>query len=539
MSCAKVLASATLLHAVLALARGDVLHVPFEYPTIFDAVYAARDGDVVLVADGVYEHGVSNFFGKKITVRSENGPAACVIRGQAAGFNFESGEGRETRVEGFTLDGRPIKCVGTSPTVTNCVVTNCSSKGVLVSEASPIFEDCVFKNNLGHWGGGMMVVDSTVTLRRCAFTGNTAGQSYSSQGGGLWASSSTVLIENCEFKNNRSVLNAGGALFSKSCSVVIRGTRFESNTALAGGGAILALESDGALVNCEFVRNSSLSSSSAVLLMGKTEASLVNCSFLQNGSPASGSTCEVGTAAGFALVANCVFSGNVGKWEPVLSLSSSANVINCTFTDNVIAAAGFPVVYAPLPTSLRGCLLWNNQPPQTTFASTLDLAYCLLESPWPGPGNISADPLFVDPRNGDYRLAAGSPCIDAGDNVALPADTYDLDGDGNLSEPLPIDLGGFARRVDDPDTPNSGNGRPPVVDIGAYEFQGCVGDLNGDKVVDQADLALLLAAFETCPGDPGYNVAANLAFYGPGGDCINQSDLGVLLSVYGANCSRP
>ena len=30
-------------------------------------------------------------------------------------------------------------------------------------------------------------------------------------------------------------------------------------------------------------------------------------------------------------------------------------------------------------------------------------------------GNISADPLFADPENGDFRLQPGSPCIDSGD----------------------------------------------------------------------------------------------------------------------------
>ena len=31
------------------------------------------------------------------------------------------------------------------------------------------------------------------------------------------------------------------------------------------------------------------------------------------------------------------------------------------------------------------------------------------------PTDISADPLFVDPKNANYRLSLGSPCIDAGD----------------------------------------------------------------------------------------------------------------------------
>lgn len=44
--------------------------------------------------------------------------------------------------------------------------------------------------------------------------------------------------------------------------------------------------------------------------------------------------------------------------------------------------------------------------------------------PSPGTGEISADPLFVDPENDDFHLTMGSPCIDAGD----PESPYDPDG---------------------------------------------------------------------------------------------------------------
>ena len=53
------------------------------------------------------------------------------------------------------------------------------------------------------------------------------------------------------------------------------------------------------------------------------------------------------------------------------------------------------------------------------------------------------DPNFMDAASGDYRLAAGSPCIDAGDNLYVTSDT---------------DLAGNARIV---------NG---TVDIGCYEY---------------------------------------------------------------------
>ncbi len=44
--------------------------------------------------------------------------------------------------------------------------------------------------------------------------------------------------------------------------------------------------------------------------------------------------------------------------------------------------------------------------------------------PQGGEGNISSDPLFIDPVNGDFHLQPGSPCIDAGD----PDSPLDPDG---------------------------------------------------------------------------------------------------------------
>jgi hypothetical protein len=96
-----------------------------------------------------------------------------------------------------------------------------------------------------------------------------------------------------------------------------------------------------------------------------------------------------------------------------------------------------------------------------------------------GPGNLSVDPLFADPDgadnnpatfgDNDYTLAIASPCIDAGDNNLIAADFLDIDGDGNVSEPTPLDLLLNPRRVDVPSAPITGNGTSPLVDIGSYE----------------------------------------------------------------------
>ena len=108
---------------------------------------------------------------------------------------------------------------------------------------------------------------------------------------------------------------------------------------------------------------------------------------------------------------------------------------------------------------VANCVLWGDSPDQIfTESETLTVTFSDVQGGWPGTGNIDADPLFVDPDNGNFRLSPGSPSIDAGDNTAVPLEiTTDLDGN--------------PRFVDDPDTPDTGNGDPPIVDMGAYELQ--------------------------------------------------------------------
>ncbi|MHC4264148.1 MAG: hypothetical protein ACYSWX_16630 [Planctomycetota bacterium] len=84
---------------------------------------------------------------------------------------------------------------------------------------------------------------------------------------------------------------------------------------------------------------------------------------------------------------------------------------------------------------------------------------------FPGPDGIAGS------SDDDLRLAAGSPCVDAGRTDSVPLDT--LDADGVVRETLPMDLGGGARVVDDPSTVDSGLAGPngSVVDMGAHERQ--------------------------------------------------------------------
>lgn len=70
---------------------------------------------------------------------------------------------------------------------------------------------------------------------------------------------------------------------------------------------------------------------------------------------------------------------------------------------------------------------------------------------------FQSDPLFVDPTNGNFHLAQGSPAIDSGDSRAAGWPPYDAEG---------------RARQDDPATPNTGVGVIPTCDRGAFEFGG-------------------------------------------------------------------
>src|SRR5690606_18570888 len=79
---------------------------------------------------------------------------------------------------------------------------------------------------------------------------------------------------------------------------------------------------------------------------------------------------------------------------------------------------------------------------------------CLVQGELPSGAEgrvVAGPPSFVDPAgpdavlatlDDDFRLASGSPAIDAGDSTALAPDWADLNADGDVREPRPVDLAG-------------------------------------------------------------------------------------------------
>jgi hypothetical protein len=74
---------------------------------------------------------------------------------------------------------------------------------------------------------------------------------------------------------------------------------------------------------------------------------------------------------------------------------------------------------------IENCIIWNNSASELYIhgAGYIDVGYNVIRNGYPGTGNLSSNPLLLDPLNNNYNVCSQSPCIDAGD-----PNMYDPDG---------------------------------------------------------------------------------------------------------------
>ena len=144
------------------------------------------------------------------------------------------------------------------------------------------------------------------------------------------------------------------------------------------------------------------------------------------------------------VVSNCHEMAACGSaFKNCLLTENSAYFLACTYSGCTVAGnSGYCITAGS--SAAWNTIFWNNSsgggaPNYDILAAT----NCCMDVMREGTGNFSEDPQFVDAGNGNYRLADGSPCIDAGNDAALAGDR---------------DLAGSARVKND------------HVDIGAYEY---------------------------------------------------------------------
>jgi len=263
-----------------------------------------------------------------------------------------------------------------------------------------------------------------------------------------------------------------------------------------------------------------------LLIQNLTASSRVDGFTFQDGTNSFGG--GVSNNGSNPTISNCTFTNNHGALGGgIYNTNSSPTILNCTFTNNTAQFGGG--MYNNLSNSVvTNCILWGNSAPSgngiynstgspvVTFSDVQDLSNTTPDA----NGNFAADPLFV--RNpgtngandyGDLHLHVGSPAIDAGKNAALPADTADLDHDGDTTEALPLDLDGNPRISH------------ALIDLGAYEYQAPPTEVTGS-------ISIKASGF-TAAG--GTNYTQTLTITNTGTSAINGPIYLLLDNLGGAN----
>ena len=153
-----------------------------DFCTIQAAIEAAKDGDTIEVAPGVYAETL-NFLGKAVAVRGTGGAASTTIIGDGpvAVVTCESGEGSGTVLSGFTITRASghyrapgMRNVDSGPTIDHCIFRDIKcNRGMTNLRSNPTVTGCQFiENSINSQGGAMMNVSSNPVVTDCLFREN-------------------------------------------------------------------------------------------------------------------------------------------------------------------------------------------------------------------------------------------------------------------------------------------------------------------------------------------------------------------------------
>jgi predicted outer membrane repeat protein len=439
------------------VSAADLL-VPRQFPTIQAAITAATAGDTILVSPGTY----ANVFtiSKPINLVGVKGSAATILDPQGAGNALitVSTPGSNATMEGFTI-------------------RNAGGEALAIKAPNFSVADCIFENNVesGTVSLGSTSDGGVVSIDSCTFSGNR-----SSNGAAIRqfaSSTSLIACTGCDFIDNRpsneAVGSAGGAVLVQvggsftECTFQQNSAGLDDGTNGSGrGGAIECGSLSGiptpslTLVDCVFTENTN-----SAVFMTKGAATVTGCSFAGNTTATFGGALYM--LGGDLTIEECDFSENAANSGGAINITGMLIATNCTFTEN--SATGFSGAITmigggslPKPQNeLTGCDFIQNSSLNgggaitVGFSVALDVTGCTIEENEAAAGG---GVLVLSGTEAQVTFTNSTICDNSADNV----DGEHVDGGGNT-----------------------------------ICVSGLDSDINGDGVVDGADLGLLLAAWNT------------------------------------------
>ena len=339
-------------------------------PTIQAGIDSAATGDTVFVHLGTYpEH--LDFKGKLIAVVGASGPGNTILDGSVPAVSgdvvtFQSGEGRESRLEGFTIQG--------------------GSRGVWINAAEPTVSGNIITGNIGSSGAGILCEGVSTRLWAPLIRENEIRQNAASGNGGGIAiqDAMTPEVQYNTIFDNQAQSGGGIYVFTQDAGTVVQHNVIDSNVAQNQGGGIYVQGSGGDPLSIDIgfsvlIKNSArgmASSNGGGIYLNNTNLVGHHLTVVQNTVPAG------------RLGGGIAFDGGTPRLEKsIIAFNTAGGGIACT-------GGAIPIIHY--------CIGWLNTGGNGTGScSTWDQTN----------GNLVTDPLFCNLAAGDVTVAADSPAM--------------------------------------------------------------------------------------------------------------------------------
>ena len=457
------------------VAQGQYVVPSGPYPTIEDAIMDAGNGAQIYILAGTHVPARTlDTEGKNIhfvgEVDSLGNPLTLISgAGVRRIVNCRTGESSQTIFQNLAFVDGVDHVAG----------------AMFIENASPTIINCAFINNESGFQAGALYtgIGYNNIIRSCLFMGNS-----STAGGAVHNRDCRVSYQDCIFIRNEA--NSGGALQTTNSLVELENCSFfENNAATVGGGAQFKTGIS-FMANCTFTGNQARDGGGAFNYFN--DAIIENCIFDSNtASRNGGGSCENGSE--MAIYRDCSFTGNHAMTEGggIHLWGDEADLSGCRFEGNWCGGEGGGVMMKHTLARFRDTVALDNQAMGeggflSLLESTVHLDHATIKrNESSNTGGIHSSPtsnsLLVNTTVCDNTVTQiGGPWIDNGMNcIGTRCDQCSCQADLNGDDVV--------------------NGADLVAVIGAWGNTSGPEDLNGDGIVDSADLTMVLGSWGACP----------------------------------------
>ncbi|MFZ4621609.1 MAG: right-handed parallel beta-helix repeat-containing protein, partial [Bacteroidota bacterium] len=376
------------------------------------------------------------------------------------GFTIKDANG------GYSGSGGGLYLWG-SPKISRCNITDNTTSnygGGMTIRMGALVENCTFSNNTSGLNGGGVFSQGTGTFINCSFSYNT-----STNGGGGNVNENNSFT-NCTFSNNMSETGGGISCYGTS---VFTNCMFSSNSVTSQGGAMAVLFGTSTIDGCTFLNNSATAPSGyggGIMSMTST-VNVSNSTFTGNGTANNGGAIQY-FSGGTSAITNCLIIGNSASTQQgsIAIVSPGPDACSVTLTNCTIASNAGGGLYSNCGSTgfiINNSIVWGNYNPGSTADQMLIFGDITVNHSCygNGPGEVNVSGILTASND---NITTDPLFVGSGSHpyaLLAPSSCVDAGDNSYTSQSVDIRGIGFGRKLDKTD------GSVGTVDIGAYEYQ--------------------------------------------------------------------